>query len=57
MWSKHLPSLIYEFLNFSVTVMYVTHWLHVPIGALAFQVLTIAMLVIKRTIGKQSGNV
>ncbi|KAK6164346.1 hypothetical protein DH2020_001210 [Rehmannia glutinosa] len=38
----------------SVTVMFVTHWLHVPIGAPALPVLIIVMLLIRRNTGKQS---
>ncbi|KAK6164376.1 hypothetical protein DH2020_001240 [Rehmannia glutinosa] len=41
----------------SVTVMFVTHWLHVPIGAPALPVLIIVMLLIRRNTGKQSGTV
>lgn len=37
--------------------MYVIHLLHVLIGELAFQVLTIAMLAIKRITGKLRGRV
>lgn len=53
-----IPSLLLHmmFIVVSVTVMCVTHWLHVPIGAPALTVLIIAMQVIKMNIGKQSGS-